>query len=249
MTDILDKIAREKAFHNQRFAEEHDARDIQDKYYDSIRGCFGDYYSQIKSSVRNSRSLEYGCSYGDNVSKYAPVASDIKGIDISDNAVVIGQRKIDELGYTNASLSVMNAEEPTFEDGAFDFIFGAGILHHLDLEKSISQIGRMLAENGRAVFMEPLGHNPIINMYRNATPEARTPDEHPLLVSDWKIFKKHFSTVNTKFYGLSTIGTTPLRNTPAHKIALSACEMLDSVLFKIPGVRFLGWYVLIEFEK
>ncbi|MFC7291233.1 class I SAM-dependent methyltransferase [Hirschia litorea] len=246
---IEDKIAREKAFHNERFAEEHDARDVQDKYYDSIRGCFKDYYAQIETSIADKRSLEYGCSYGENVSKYAPKALDIKGIDISDSAVEIGQGKIDNLGYKNAALSVMNAEEPTFEDGAFDFIFGAGILHHLDLDKSISQISRMLAKDGRAVFMEPLGHNPVINMYRNATPEARTPDEHPLLVSDWKIFRKHFRRVSTKFYGLTTIGTTPLRNTPVHKFALGASELLDSAIFLVPGVRFLAWYVLIEFEK
>lgn len=38
-------------------------------------------------------------------------------------------------------------------------------------------------------FSEPLGHNPIINWYRNRTPEMRTEDEHPLLIKDIEFAK------------------------------------------------------------
>lgn len=56
--------------------------------------------------------------------------------------------------------------------------------------------------SGNAIFFESLGHNPLINIYRNWTPEARTIDEHPLLKSDFDIIRKHFSKCDLQFFGL-----------------------------------------------
>jgi ubiquinone/menaquinone biosynthesis C-methylase UbiE len=81
-------------------------------------------------------------------------------------------------GVVNAQFDVMNAEELEFEDAAFDVIFGSGIIHHLDVPRAYSELARVLAPGGSAVFVEPLGHNPLIRVFRNRTPELRTPDEH-----------------------------------------------------------------------
>src|SRR5438270_352918 len=59
--------------------------------------------------------------------------------------------------------AVMDAEHTTFPDASFDLIVGSGILHHLDLDRTYTEIARLLAPGGRAVFVEPLGHNALIN--------------------------------------------------------------------------------------
>ncbi len=70
----------------------------------------------------------------------------------------------------------MDAEQLAFRDQSFDLVVGEAILHHLDLERCFAKISRILQPAGVAVFIEPLGHNPVLNWYRRQTPGLRTPD-------------------------------------------------------------------------
>lgn len=88
---------------------------------------------------------------------------------------------------------LMDANELTFKDESFDIVFGGAILHHLDIEKSVGHIHRVLKPNGLIVFLEPLNMNPIYKIYRKLNPQERTPDEHALVGSDFKILKEKFT--------------------------------------------------------
>jgi SAM-dependent methyltransferase len=79
------RIARERAFHNARF--EHDDRDAQLKYYDAIGDCFEDYWIRVAELSQDADILEYGCAYGSNLQRLAPLAHSAQGIDISDVAI------------------------------------------------------------------------------------------------------------------------------------------------------------------
>ena len=63
---------------------------------------------------------------------------------------------------------------------SFDIAYGSGILHHLNLNKSLNELKRILKKDGKIIFIEPMATNPFINLYRKFTPNARTSDEHPL---------------------------------------------------------------------
>ena len=80
---------------------------------------------------------------------------------------------------------VADAHHTGFPDGAFDLIRGNSILHHLELEPALRELRRILAPGGRAVFVEPLAHNPLLRLGRALTPMARTEDEHPFTAADW----------------------------------------------------------------
>ena len=69
----------------------------------------------------------------------------------------------------------------------------------------------MLAPGGWAAFVEPLGHNPLINAYRRRTPEMRTPDEHPLRVEDFVMAGDRFELVEVDYFNLLTLASVPLR--------------------------------------
>jgi ubiquinone/menaquinone biosynthesis C-methylase UbiE len=88
---------------------------------------------------------------------------------------------------------LMDANNLTFEDETFDIVFGGAILHHLDIEKSIGHIHRVLKPGGKIVFLEPLNMNPFYKIYRKMNPQERTPDEHALVSSDFKIIKEKFT--------------------------------------------------------
>lgn len=88
---------------------------------------------------------------------------------------------------------LMDANDLTFEDETFDIVFGGAILHHLDVEKSIGHIHRVLKPGGKIVFLEPLNMNPLYKIYRKMNPQERTPDEHALVSSDFKIIRDKFT--------------------------------------------------------
>lgn len=88
---------------------------------------------------------------------------------------------------------LMDANKLTFEDKTFDIVFGGAILHHLDVEKTINHIYRVLKPDGKIVFLEPLNMNPLYKIYRKLNPQERTPDEHALVSDDFKIIREKFT--------------------------------------------------------
>lgn len=243
----LSRVARERDFHNSRF--EHDDRDAQLKYYDAIGDCFRAYGARVQELAADTDILEYGCGYGDNALRLAPRARTACGIDISDVAIGRGGQRAADNGLTNVRLEAMNAEAMTFPDDTFDLVFGSGILHHLDVERAFAEINRVLRPGGRAVFVEPLGHNPAIELYRRLTPGARTPDEHPLLKSDFDRFDAAFGATDCRFYGLTTLAAVPFRDSRAKGPLLAVTRSIDKALFSLPGCRWWAWYALMEATK
>jgi SAM-dependent methyltransferase len=88
---------------------------------------------------------------------------------------------------------LMDANNLTFENGSFDIVFGGAILHHLDINKTIHHIHRVLKPGGKIIFLEPLNMNPLYKIYRRMNPKERTPDEHALVSSDFKIIREKFT--------------------------------------------------------
>jgi SAM-dependent methyltransferase len=239
-------IENERRFHNERFTEE--TREAQGKYYASIKHGSLQFENRVLEISRAADVLEYGCGSAIQGIRIAREATTLTGIDISDVAVRDAQAVADKEGLTNVRYHVMNAEEMTFEDDSFDLVFGRGIIHHLDLDLSFHNIARVLRPGGRALFWEPLGHNPVLNRYRDMTPDARTPDEHPLRKSDFDIAKKYLQVDDLKFFGLSTILSVPFRDTDFGDFLLRTTSAVDQVMFKTPA-RWMAWHVLMEIRK
>jgi SAM-dependent methyltransferase len=79
-----------------------------------------------------------------------------------------------------------------FADASFDAVFGKWILHHLDLDRDLPDIVRVLKPRGRAAFVEPLIHNPVLQIYRRLTPHLRSPGERALSMADLGKIGSHF---------------------------------------------------------
>ncbi|MFM6078995.1 MAG: class I SAM-dependent methyltransferase, partial [Dolichospermum sp.] len=149
----------------------------------------------------------------------------------------------------NLSFEVMNAEELTFNHSSIDIICGSGILHHLELEKAIKSIVNVLKPSGTAIFIEPLGHNVLINLFRILTPSIRSEDEHPLLESDLNLIGRNFKKVEIKYFYLTALAATLMVGIPGFKVMLNVLEFLDKLLFKLPFLKKQAWQVLIKLSE
>jgi SAM-dependent methyltransferase len=88
----------------------------------------------------------------------------------------------------------MDAHSLEFEDESFDLVYGCAILHHLEYNRALDEIYRVLKPGGRILFAEPLGINPVGKLARVMTPFARTADEKPLMFKELAELEKRFNT-------------------------------------------------------
>ena len=134
----------------------------------------------------------------------------------------------------------------SFPDDHFDLVYGSAILHHLDLRAACREIARVLRPGGRAVFLEPLGHNVLINLYRRLTPAMRTVDEHPLRMADLDTIAEHFADTRVHYHVLTALAAVPLRTFPGAARLFRTLHAVDRALFRVPACRRQAWQVVIE---
>lgn len=248
----LARATAERDFHNARYGSGQDTRAHLDKFYFAISQGDVRYRELVRQQATRRSVLEYGCADGTSAileMKTPEVAAHYHGIDIADESIRIAREKADAAGYANCSFETMDAEAMRFPGGSFDLIYGHGILHHLDLDRSFAELRRTLKRGGVAVFMEPLGHNRLLNWYRARTPELRTPDEHPLVAEDFELAARYFEFVDVKFFGLATSLAIPLRNTPLANASLSVLGAVDTLLCANRAIGLQAWYALIVLRR
>ena len=248
----LERLEAERQFHNERFGQEHDKREGLNKWYRAIAAGAEEQNRLIREWGRDKTVLEYGCADGALSileQSFAGIAKAFHGIDISDQAIEKARARAAERGLGNCHFEVMNAEAMTLADDSFDLVFGRGIIHHLDLQRAFPEIARILRPGGRALFFEPMGHNPLINRFRDRTPDLRTPDEHPLLNADFVLARRYFRTVEHRPYGLLTLGAVPFHRTVLGDPLLALCGVLDKIVFTVPMLRKQAWYSLMVLTK
>ena len=247
MTEAEDRYEREQGFHDQAF-ETH-SRDSTGRFYAVLAPAEAAFWQAVRDAGTGARILEYGCGQGGRLFQLAPYAASLAAIDLSPIGVQQARKEAEERGI-KADIRVMNAEALEFDDGTFDLIVGNGILHHLDLERAFREIRRVLVPGGRAFFMEPLGHNPMVNLYRRMTPKLRTPDEHPLLMADFALAERNFERVEVKMSVLTSLLALPFGGTKHFDKILSRLTAVDDSLFQRSALaRRHAWYATIELVR
>lgn len=237
---------QEKQFWTHGFE---DRRSV-DGFYKISQSSYQYYENFLLANCPNQKVLEYGCGTGSYAFLLAKRGAKVTGIDICKEAIDLAQKEASENGFKNITFLVMDAEAMQFENNSFDFICGTGILHHLNLQNSIAELSRVLKSDGKAIFFEPMGHNPAINLFRKLTPHLRTKDEHPLTCKDLELMKQFFNQVNCNFFHLFSLLAIPFRNTKIFATLVKALDNFDKKLFKLfPILRKMAWQVVIVLEK
>lgn len=236
----------EQEFHNKIFAggerASHDRR-----YYSINHRIIKTFDSYIFNNPKDKVVLEYGCGMAENnrLVKLVQQGAIGFGIDISDFAIdhLSKSAKKEKI---NVNYQIMNAESMTFPANEFDMIYGTGILHHLDLIKSYPSIANALKKTGTAIFIEPLGHNFLINRFRKKTPDLRTENEHPLLICNFEEAKRYFNKVEVHYFYLTTLVLPILLKFKAPKNIVDFFDWVDRVIFRAcPSLKKYSWQALI----
>lgn len=218
------------------------------KYYAVERKSRNFILQWFKDNCVDMDVLDYCCGNGEDGFFIAQNgAKHVTGIDISDISI----KNCNHLAKANGvskktSYVVQDAEKTEFEDNSFDIITEYGALHHLDFEKSMQELVRIIRPDGKIICNEALGHNPLIHLYRKMTPKLRTAweVEHIIKKKNFEIVKNYFNNIELHFYHLATLMGVPLRNTKPFPPVLSLLETIDSILLKLPVIKWQAWQIV-----
>lgn len=197
---------------------------------------------------------EIGCGGGSLTRELATRGACVSALDISAEAVKVTQKINREFLPKQVNVQQMDACNLLYDDESFDLVVGMAILHHIDINKAAREVSRVLKPGGKAVFIEPLAHNPISNMWRRLSPSIRTSDEQPLSHPEISEMGRHFSSVKHQEYALLTLLSSFVylitHSDRAKKRSAELLARLETPFLKIckPLRRYSG-AILIEFTK
>lgn len=216
------------------------------KFTEPITKCFWEKLGDLNAK----QVLDYGCGTGSNSIRLVSYGANVVGIDISSLRIAKAKQAAEKMGL-EVQFVEGDAECTNFEDNTFDIVTGGAILHHLNMDSAAKEIHRILKPEGKAVFIEPLGMNPLINIFRKLTPKARSVDEHPLKTSDFNVLRKCFSGIEIYYFVFLGLLYLPIRMVFKRdfELLLKFIQGLDDKALKIKFLQKLAWQVVLVLHK
>lgn len=217
--------------------------------------------------VTNKKILDLGCGAGESSVYFALKGARCVASDYSPGMLETA-RGLAEKYKVRIVTRRLNAMCMDFPADTFDIVYAANLLHHVNAERALVEIHRVLKPKGIACVWDPLKHNPAINVYRRIASRVRTKDESPLDIGIVDVVRKLFSKVTYETFWFATLwiflrfyfieGVDPNRERYWKKILQEEkrlrptylrLEKWDRIIKRIPYMRRFGWNIAIVAEK
>jgi ubiquinone/menaquinone biosynthesis C-methylase UbiE len=248
---VRERMTEEEAFHDRKFG----SVGARTSYYDvGFKSLIFQTMLEKLGDIQGKRVLEYGCGSGWFTKKLAEKGAEVWAFDISAEAVDLTRSFLERENLSqNVHLDQMAAEDLTYDSRLFDLAVGNAVLHHVDLPLAMGQMKRVLKDGGRALFNEPLGHNPFLTLYRRTTPNLRSKDEKPLSFRDLKIIESNFNYFEHEEFYFTAIASASWHFLGSDSLMLKTRDFLlqldEKLLRYFPFLRRYCWYTILECRK
>lgn len=260
-------LGREEEFHD-RWADAVDpAMVLVDESF-TLPSCPENrFIASALGDVRGLTVLELGAGLGEASAWFAVHGARVIATDLSGGMLRVTERVAALRGASVESVQ-MDGATLAVADGSVDIVYGANVLHHVDTERCLREVHRVLKPGGRAAFWDPVQYNPVINVYRRMAGQVRSEDEHPLGVVDLATMRTLFRDVQVRFFWLATLAVFlkyyfvdqvhPNEERYWKKVITGYAGIrrwyaplaaLDALLLRIPGLRWWAWNMAVVLEK
>lgn len=222
------------------------------KYYSVTNSSEAYYHDWLRQRCKGKMALDYCCGSGENGVFMGQNGANVIGIDISPEGVANGTANAARAGVSeNCKFEVMDAEATDFKDNTFDILVEYGALHHLDYERAMKEMARIIKPSGEIICIEALRHNPFIHLYRKRTMHLRTEweVEHILSVDHLDISRQYFGKVEARFFHLAVLAAVPFRKTPLFRPLRKVFEAVDDVLLNNKAIGKYGWIMVFTLSN
>ena len=204
--------------------------------------------SEFFGNLEGRQLLELGCGGGKMAVLLAKSGADVTAFDLSPVSVQTA-RQFATINKANIDFAVASGEQLPLANDSFDIVFGKSILHHLIINLGRHDIYRVLKKGGMAVFVEPLGMNPLLTFVRKHVPYHHKHPvgvDQPLTYKDIQAWTQEFRSV--KFREVELLSMVERAFGWDTKFIL--LRKIDKFLLKyIPFLRRFCRYVVIYANK
>lgn len=263
------KQVLEANFHNQwGLSSETESLDVR-KYFEAETSVDYKLADKLLGDLYGKKILDLGCGLGEASVYFALKGGSVAALDIAPAMLTCVERlakkyKVEE----RIQVFEAPAEKIPFAAESFDLVFGGNVLHHVDIPKASREIKRVLKKGGKAVFIEPLGYNPVIQVYRMMAGDIRTKMEKPFYFKDIEILGRDFRGVKhiehqflttlifVWFFLGERLSPSKVRywkriidKSEKYATAFRILFKIDKVVLKIPHLNKMCWSTVIQLCK
>jgi SAM-dependent methyltransferase len=127
-------------------------RRFDDAYF-SLYPYLSEYF--LGESLQAQKVLEIGLGYGTLGQALAEEGCDYFGLDIAEGPVEMMCYRLNQMGREwRGKVQTGSVQNIPYKDSTFDYVYSIGCLHHTgDIERSVSEVYRVLKDGGQAVIM------------------------------------------------------------------------------------------------
>ena len=265
---LSDKAKREQDFHNE-WAKSIQIEDLLVREaFEAPTAIENQYALKMLGDLHGKKVLDLGCGAGETSVYLALCGADVYGCDIAEEFLKVAERLAKKYNVT-LHLAQAEAGHLPFADEFFDYVYGNGVLHHVELLPTAKEIRRVLKTGGKAAFIEPLPYNPVIHIYRQMAKGVRTEDERPLSFKQLNGLKPYFASLKHRefwlfslciffhFYFVRRWNPSKVRywkkvieEAQAYQRPFRRLQALDNFLLKaLPFLRFFCWNTVLVASK
>jgi len=160
----------------------------------------------LLGNVQGLRVLDIGCGSGVNTLLVAFRGARAFGVDISEALVNLGVERFRlNPPPRPPKFIVGSAHSLPVRDESLDVVIGIAVLHHLDLDRAIQELHRILKPGGRAILQEPVRDSWLMKLARRAFPntsEEVSPFERPLTSAEIQASGRRFARMTMRYFCL-----------------------------------------------
>lgn len=121
------------------------------------------YFIQTTGMNAQHRVLEIGCGSGVFTEKLAQSKAQITAVDVAEDLLAQAKDK----HIPNCTLEIADAHNLHYGENSFDIVCGSSVLHHLEIDRALREIYRVVNRGGKIIFSEPNMLNPINAVIKN----------------------------------------------------------------------------------
>ena len=199
------RLDKEEVFHDQWASSIDPAKLPVDIYWSAPTSPERLWMKTQFPPLQGLRVLDLGCGAGEGACWFALQGARVVASDLSQEFCDLAQAVARHHGVEIEAVRA-NSIHLDLEPESFDIIYAANVLHHVENhQETIEGCKRLLKKGGLFVSMDPLAHNPVIDVYRRMATKVRTVDEEPLRMQILELFRRNFSQVKYECFWFSTL--------------------------------------------
>ena len=207
--------------------------------------------------LRKKRILLLGAGLGSVTVSLAEKGGRVMALDIAEKRcrrakkMVSGRTKGKNICFVTA-----DAEKLPFSDGCFHYVIDQDVLMYSAQNQVVPECKRVLAHEGKAVFVESMSGHPLVRLFRKCFYDQKmaaltrhlTFEEMKELALPGMVLERRQG-----FYLLSIIAFGALyllRSVPLYRLFLRTCHPIDCLLLKtFPILARFSWKCLAVYRK